>query len=294
MFITEDFLLDTGWSRKLYHEVAVDLPIIDYHAHLPPTDLAARKKFRNIAELWLGSGNYGDHYKWRLMRAAGVPERLITGDAPDRERFDAFCRILPLCAGSRCALQLAHRAEARLQGINTVIIPQPPRGSGSRRTSASPAWTPGGLPHPGQGGSRLHHRRSGRRPGAARGARQIGPQDQGAARLPAGQGHAHRGPRFPGLPRAARRSGEHEHHLLRRPGARAGGPRSSISMPAAAAPATTPSTSPCPTAFPRPAPSRRCSAAASRKSGRRPQGPRRLRRGAAAATWGVPMPARAG
>jgi glucuronate isomerase len=120
MFITEDFLLDTGWSKKLYHEVAADLPIIDYHAHLPPADIANRKKFRNIAELWLGSGNYGDHYKWRLMRAAGIPEQLITGDAPDRERFDAFCRILPLCAGNP-VLHWAHFELKRIFGIDAVI-----------------------------------------------------------------------------------------------------------------------------------------------------------------------------
>jgi glucuronate isomerase len=75
MFNSDDFLLDTKWSRQLYHGVAANLPIIDYHAHLPPADIAGRKKFRNIAELWLGSGNYGDHYKWRIMRACGVPER---------------------------------------------------------------------------------------------------------------------------------------------------------------------------------------------------------------------------
>src|ERR1019366_7468714 len=120
MFITEDFLLDTGWSKKLYHEVAAGLPIIDYHAHLPPADLAERKKFRNIAELWLGSGNYGDHYKWRLMRACGVPEQLITGDAGDRERFLAFCRILPLCAGSP-VLHWSHFELKRIFGIDAVI-----------------------------------------------------------------------------------------------------------------------------------------------------------------------------
>jgi glucuronate isomerase len=120
MFITEDFLLDTGWSKKLYHDFAADLPIIDYHAHLPPADLAARKKFRNIAELWLGSGNYGDHYKWRLMRACGVPERLITGDGSDRDRFLAFCRILPLCAGNP-VLHWSHFELKRIFGIDAVI-----------------------------------------------------------------------------------------------------------------------------------------------------------------------------
>jgi glucuronate isomerase len=120
MFITDDFLLDTRWSRRLYHEVAAGMPIIDYHAHLPPADIATRKKFRNIAELWLGSGNYGDHYKWRLMRACGVPERMITGDAEDREKFLAFCRILPLAAGNPI-LHWSHLELKRLFGIDAVI-----------------------------------------------------------------------------------------------------------------------------------------------------------------------------
>jgi glucuronate isomerase len=120
MFITDDFLLDTKWSKKLYHEVAANLPIIDYHAHLPPADVANRKKFRNIADLWLGTGNYGDHYKWRVMRACGVPERLITGDADDRDRFLAFCRVLPMAAGNP-VLHWAHLELKRIFGINSII-----------------------------------------------------------------------------------------------------------------------------------------------------------------------------
>lgn len=120
MFLTDDFLLTTRWSRTLYNEVAVDLPIIDYHAHLPPADISGRRKFANLAELWLGQGNYGDHYKWRLMRASGVPERLITGDAPARDKFMAFCSILPLCAGSP-VLQWSHLELKRIFGINQVI-----------------------------------------------------------------------------------------------------------------------------------------------------------------------------
>jgi glucuronate isomerase len=120
MFIHDDFLLPTRWARMLYHEAAAGQPIIDYHAHLPPADIAGRKKFANIAELWLGSGNYGDHYKWRLMRAAGVPERLITGDAPAREKFLAFCRILPLCAGSP-VLHWAHFELKQLFGLSVAI-----------------------------------------------------------------------------------------------------------------------------------------------------------------------------
>lgn len=95
-FLDEDFLLDGPLARALYHEVAAPLPILDYHSHLVPAELAARKRFRNITELWLGA----DHYKWRLMRSAGVPEALITGDADEREKFRAFCRVLPLAIGN--------------------------------------------------------------------------------------------------------------------------------------------------------------------------------------------------
>lgn len=120
MFITDDFMLSTRWSRALYHEVAADLPIIDYHAHLPPADLAGRRKFANLTQLWLGGNGFGDHYKWRLMRAAGVPERLVTGNAPDRERCQAFCTVLPRCAGSP-VLHWAHLELKRIFGLDTVI-----------------------------------------------------------------------------------------------------------------------------------------------------------------------------
>lgn len=120
MFITEDFLLDTDGARRLYHEVAAELPIIDYHAHLPPADIAARKRFRNIAELWLGGNGYGDHYKWRLMRASGVPEQQITGDAEDFAKFRAFCRVLPLAAGNPI-YHWSHLELKRIFGIDMLI-----------------------------------------------------------------------------------------------------------------------------------------------------------------------------
>ena len=78
-FITENFLLQTETARKLYFDHVRDLPIIDYHNHLSPADIANNKKFKTITEAWLS----GDHYKWRAMRANGVPENLITGDADD-------------------------------------------------------------------------------------------------------------------------------------------------------------------------------------------------------------------
>lgn len=90
-FITEDFLLETPSARRLYHDYARDLPIIDYHCHLPARQIAENHRFRNMTELWLE----GDHYKWRALRTAGVPERLITGDAPDWEKFKRWAAIMP-------------------------------------------------------------------------------------------------------------------------------------------------------------------------------------------------------
>ena len=80
LYIKEDFLLANEPARQLYHEFARELPIIDYHCHLPAGLIAEDHRFANLAEIWLA----GDHYKWRLMRANGVPERYCTGDAPDR------------------------------------------------------------------------------------------------------------------------------------------------------------------------------------------------------------------
>jgi len=115
-FMNKDFLLNTATARRLYNDYAADLPIIDYHSHLQQSEILARKKFRNMTELWLG----GDHYKWRLMRAAGVEERLVTGDGPDREKFDAFCRILPLAAGSPVH-HFSHLELRRIFGMDAVI-----------------------------------------------------------------------------------------------------------------------------------------------------------------------------
>ena len=91
VYITEDFLLETESARRLYHEYAKDLPIIDYHCHLPPEQVARDHTFANLAEIWL----HGDHYKWRVMRANGVPERYCTGDASDWERFEKWAETVP-------------------------------------------------------------------------------------------------------------------------------------------------------------------------------------------------------
>jgi len=91
VFITEDFLLENDAAARLYHDYARDMPIIDYHCHLPPDQIAADHRFENLAQIWL----YGDHYKWRAMRAAGVPERFCTGDASDWEKFAKWSETVP-------------------------------------------------------------------------------------------------------------------------------------------------------------------------------------------------------
>ncbi len=90
-FIHDDFLLSTETSRRLYHEMAAHQPILDYHSHLPPDEIARDRRFGDLAEIWLE----GDHYKWRAMRANAVPERLITGDANPREKFNAWAETVP-------------------------------------------------------------------------------------------------------------------------------------------------------------------------------------------------------
>lgn len=93
-FPHRDFLLETPLARTLYHEVAAELPIIDYHNHLPPREIAEDRRFENLAQIWLA----GDHYKWRAMRTLGVPERFITGDASDWEKFERWAACVPYTA----------------------------------------------------------------------------------------------------------------------------------------------------------------------------------------------------
>jgi glucuronate isomerase len=90
-FIHEDFLLETSAARELYHRYAADLPIIDYHCHLPPQEISDDIRWGNIGTLWLG----GDHYKWRAMRSAGINERFCTGDATDWEKFEQYAAVMP-------------------------------------------------------------------------------------------------------------------------------------------------------------------------------------------------------
>ena len=85
-FMDKDFLLSTDTAKKLFHEIAEPMPVLDYHCHINPREIAEDRKFENITQVWLG----GDHYKWRQMRSNGVDEYYITGDAPDREKFQKW------------------------------------------------------------------------------------------------------------------------------------------------------------------------------------------------------------
>lgn len=90
-FLDEHFLLHNTTAQKLYHYYAKQMPVIDYHCHLPPAQIAADTQFENITQAWL----YGDHYKWRAMRANGVDERFITGNSTDEEKFTKWAETVP-------------------------------------------------------------------------------------------------------------------------------------------------------------------------------------------------------
>lgn len=95
-FMDENFLLETETAQVLYHEYAAKMPILDYHCHISPQEIAEDRKFQNITQLWLG----GDHYKWRQMRSNGVEEKYITGDASDREKFQKWAETLEKAIGN--------------------------------------------------------------------------------------------------------------------------------------------------------------------------------------------------
>ena len=95
-FLADDFLLDNGVSEELYHGYAEKMPVIDYHCHIPAKEIAEDIRYDNITQIWL----YADHYKWRAMRACGTEEEYITGAATDREKFSAYCKVMPRLIGN--------------------------------------------------------------------------------------------------------------------------------------------------------------------------------------------------
>ena len=104
-FMDRDFLLKTETARRLFHEYSENLPLIDYHCHISPKEIYENRRYKNIAEVWLGGRNedgtyFGDHYKWRVMRSNGTPEELVTGSADPYEKFLAFARALEMAIGN--------------------------------------------------------------------------------------------------------------------------------------------------------------------------------------------------
>ena len=114
-FMNTDFLLQTETAKKLYHDYASQVPVIDYHCHINPQEIAEDKHFRSITELWLG----GDHYKWRQMRSNGIDEKYITGDADDREKFRAWAKTLQKAIGN----PLYHWSHLELQRYFSIYEP---------------------------------------------------------------------------------------------------------------------------------------------------------------------------
>jgi len=95
-FMGKDFLLSTESAKQLFHDYAENTPVLDYHCHINPQEIAEDRRFENITQVWLG----GDHYKWRQMRSNGVDEKYITGDATDREKFQKWAETLPKLIGN--------------------------------------------------------------------------------------------------------------------------------------------------------------------------------------------------
>ena len=143
MFIHENFLLETAAARRLYHGYAARQPILDYHCHLAPKDIAEDRRFATLSEIWLE----GDHYKWRAMRAAGIDERYCTGEADPYEKFLAWASTVPTCLRNPL-YHWTHLELKRYFGIDELLSEKTARRVWERAnaTLASPEMTAGGIP----------------------------------------------------------------------------------------------------------------------------------------------------
>ena len=122
-FINKDFMLQTKTARKLYHEHAENMPIIDYHCHLVPQQIAENIQFRDITQLWLVDGHYGDHYKWRAMRANGVSEEYLTGGTKSSwETFQKWAETVPYTMRNPL-YHWTHLELSRVFGIDKLLCP---------------------------------------------------------------------------------------------------------------------------------------------------------------------------
>ncbi|MCF7948172.1 MAG: glucuronate isomerase [Spirochaetia bacterium] len=118
-FITDDFMLQNDTARELYHSYAKEMPIFDFHCHLPPKEIAENSRYSSITDVWLGS----DHYKWRAMRSDGVDERVVTGNGDDWEKFKAWAATLQHAVGNPL-YHWSHMELLRYFGIDEVLTPE--------------------------------------------------------------------------------------------------------------------------------------------------------------------------
>ncbi|MCR5133143.1 MAG: glucuronate isomerase [Bacteroidales bacterium] len=126
-FINEDFMLSTKTARQLYHGSAEKMPIIDYHCHLVPQQIAENIQFRDITQLWLVDGHYGDHYKWRAMRANGVSEDYLTGGKHSAwETFEKWAETMPYLMRNPL-YHWSHLELSRVFGIDKILSPKTAR-----------------------------------------------------------------------------------------------------------------------------------------------------------------------
>ena len=125
-FINDNFMLRTETARELFHGSAKDMPIIDYHCHLVPQQIAENIQFRDITQLWLVDGHYGDHYKWRALRANGVPEEYITGNKSSWEKFEKWAETVPYTMRNPL-YHWSHLELSRVFGIDKILKPETAR-----------------------------------------------------------------------------------------------------------------------------------------------------------------------
>lgn len=118
--LNDDFLLTTPMAKKLFHDHAAKMPIIDFHCHLDPREIYENKNYENITKIWIYEDDFGDHYKWRLMRANGVAEKLITGDGDDYDKFMAWAGTIEKAVGNPL-YEWTHLELRRFFGIDDVF-----------------------------------------------------------------------------------------------------------------------------------------------------------------------------
>ena len=192
-FINDDFMLSCDTAKQLYHEHAEKMPIIDYHCHLVPQQIAENIQFRDITQLWLVDGHYGDHYKWRAMRANGVSEDYLTGGRHSAwETFEKWAETVPYTMRNPL-YHWTHLELKRVFGIDKLLSPKTAREI-FEECNAKLART--GADTQVQCGDRLHHRRPRRRPALAQDDSRASLRDPRDPRMETRQGHGGRGSRI--------------------------------------------------------------------------------------------------